>query len=142
MAETQLSVRDLHGWYGESHVLHGMSFNVNLGEVVTLLGRNGAGKTTTMRAIMGMLANRKGSIKFQGEELIHKLGGLPRWRCLRQGDIATTQEAAKCQKPRADTQRFLLHGRARKRLAGAPALPRSRWRSVRRRASLKPRNHL
>ena len=71
MAETQLCVRDLHGWYGESHVLHGMSFDVNLGEVVTLLGRNGAGKTTTMRAIMGMLANRKGSIKFQGEELIH-----------------------------------------------------------------------
>jgi branched-chain amino acid transport system ATP-binding protein len=71
MAETQLSVRDLHGWYGESHVLHGMSFDVNLGEVVTLLGRNGAGKTTTMRAIMGMLANRKGSVKFQGEELIH-----------------------------------------------------------------------
>ena len=71
MVETQLSVRDLHGWYGESHVLHGMSFDVSLGEVVTLLGRNGAGKTTTMRAIMGMLANRKGSIKFQGEELIH-----------------------------------------------------------------------
>jgi branched-chain amino acid transport system ATP-binding protein len=70
MAEAQLSVRDLNGWYGESHVLHGMSFDVNRGEVVTLLGRNGAGKTTTMRAIMGMLANRRGSIKFQGEELI------------------------------------------------------------------------
>jgi len=71
MAEAQLSVRDLNAWYGESHVLHGMSFDVNAGEVVTLLGRNGAGKTTTMRAIMGMLANRKGSIKFQGRELIH-----------------------------------------------------------------------
>jgi len=70
MAEPQLSVRDLNGWYGESHVLHGMSFDVNPGEVVTLLGRNGAGKTTTMRAIMGMLANRKGSIKFEGQELI------------------------------------------------------------------------
>ena len=70
MAEAQLSVRDLNGWYGESHVLHGMSFDVNPGEVVTLLGRNGAGKTSTMRAIMGMLANRKGSIKFHGEELI------------------------------------------------------------------------
>jgi branched-chain amino acid transport system ATP-binding protein len=70
MAEAQLSVRDLNGWYGESHVLHGMSFDVNRGEVVTLLGRNGAGKTTTMRAIMGMLANRRGSIKFNGEELI------------------------------------------------------------------------
>jgi branched-chain amino acid transport system ATP-binding protein len=70
MAEAQLSVRDLNGWYGESHVLHGMSFDVDPGEVVTLLGRNGAGKTSTMRAIMGMLANRKGSIKFHGEELI------------------------------------------------------------------------
>jgi branched-chain amino acid transport system ATP-binding protein len=81
MAEAQLSVRDLHGWYGESHVLHGMSFDVNPGEVVTLLGRNGAGKTTTMRAIMGMLANRRGSIKFQGEELI----GLKSNRIARRG---------------------------------------------------------
>jgi branched-chain amino acid transport system ATP-binding protein len=70
MAEAQLAVRDVHGWYGESHVLHGMSFEVNPGEVVTLLGRNGAGKTTTMRAIMGMLANRKGSITYGGQELI------------------------------------------------------------------------
>jgi len=70
MAEAQLSVRDLNAWYGESHVLHGMTFDVNPGEVVTLLGRNGAGKTTTMRAIMGMLTNRKGSIKFEGQELI------------------------------------------------------------------------
>ena len=70
MAEAQLSVRDVHGWYGESHVLHGMTFDVNAGEVVTLLGRNGAGKTTTMRAVMGMLAQRKGSIRFGGRELI------------------------------------------------------------------------
>jgi branched-chain amino acid transport system ATP-binding protein len=70
MAEAQLAVRDVHGWYGESHVLHGMSFEVNPGEVVTLLGRNGAGKTTTMRAIMGMLAERKGSITYGGQELI------------------------------------------------------------------------
>jgi branched-chain amino acid transport system ATP-binding protein len=71
MADAQLSVRDVHGWYGESHVLHGMTFDVKPGEVVTLLGRNGAGKTTTMRAIMGMLANRKGSINFGGSELIN-----------------------------------------------------------------------
>ena len=71
MADAQLSVRDVHGWYGESHVLHGMTFDVKPGEVVTLLGRNGAGKTTTMRAIMGMLANRKGSISFGGSELIN-----------------------------------------------------------------------
>jgi branched-chain amino acid transport system ATP-binding protein len=70
MAEAQLAVRDLHGWYGESHILHGMTFDVKAGEVVTLLGRNGAGKTTTMRAIMGMLANRKGSIAYEGHELI------------------------------------------------------------------------
>jgi branched-chain amino acid transport system ATP-binding protein len=70
MADVQLSTRDVHAWYGESHILHGMSFDVNAGEVVTLLGRNGAGKTTTMRAIMGMLANRKGSIKYQGQELV------------------------------------------------------------------------
>src|SRR5436190_7229780 len=70
MPEAQLAVRDVHGWYGESHVLHGMTFDVNAGEVVTLLGRNGAGKTTTMRAIMGMLSQRKGSITFEGRELI------------------------------------------------------------------------
>ena len=70
MSEAQLTVRDLHGWYGESHVLHGMSFDVNAGEVVTLLGRNGAGKTTTMRAIMGMLPKRQGSVHFEGKELI------------------------------------------------------------------------
>jgi branched-chain amino acid transport system ATP-binding protein len=70
MAEAQLAVRNVHGWYGESHVLHGMTFDVNAGEVVTLLGRNGAGKTTTMRAIMGMLLQRKGSITYEGRELI------------------------------------------------------------------------
>jgi branched-chain amino acid transport system ATP-binding protein len=72
MADAQLAVRDVHGWYGESHILHGMSFEVKAGEVVTLLGRNGAGKTTTMRAIMGMLANRKGSITYEGHELIRQ----------------------------------------------------------------------
>ena len=65
-----LSVKDLQAWYGESHILHGVSFDVREGEVVTLLGRNGAGKTTTMKAIMGMIANRKGSIRYGGAELI------------------------------------------------------------------------
>jgi branched-chain amino acid transport system ATP-binding protein len=69
-AEVQLSVRDLHGWYGESHILHGMTFEVKAGEVVTLLGRNGAGKTSTMRAIMGLMRDRKGSLAFEGRELI------------------------------------------------------------------------
>jgi branched-chain amino acid transport system ATP-binding protein len=70
MPEAQLAVRDVHTWYGESHILHGMSFDVNAGEVVTLLGRNGAGKTTTMRAIMGILSQRRGSIRYEGRELI------------------------------------------------------------------------
>jgi branched-chain amino acid transport system ATP-binding protein len=68
--KTLLSVGDLHAWYGESHILHGMSFTVGEGEVVTLLGRNGAGKTTTLRAIMGIVGQRNGSIAFAGEELI------------------------------------------------------------------------
>jgi branched-chain amino acid transport system ATP-binding protein len=66
----ELAVRDLHAWYGESHILHGMTFEVRRGEVVTLLGRNGAGKTTTMRSIMGLVRNRKGSIRAQGAETI------------------------------------------------------------------------
>jgi branched-chain amino acid transport system ATP-binding protein len=76
-----LKVEDLHGWYGESHILHGMSFAVGEGEVVTLLGRNGAGKTTTLRAIMGIVGQRKGSVRFQGQELV----GLPSNRIARQG---------------------------------------------------------
>jgi branched-chain amino acid transport system ATP-binding protein len=66
-----LEVRDLNSWYGESHVLHGMEFNVQEGEVVTLLGRNGAGKTTTMKSIMGLVPRRQGSIKYRGRELIN-----------------------------------------------------------------------
>ena len=65
-----LKLRDLNGWYGESHVLHGVSFDVRKGEVVTLLGRNGAGKTSTLRAIMGLLPRRAGSIMLGTEELI------------------------------------------------------------------------
>jgi branched-chain amino acid transport system ATP-binding protein len=65
-----LAVHDLHAWYGESHVLHGVSFDVRAGEVVTLLGRNGAGKTTTLKAVMGIVARRRGSIGFDGHELI------------------------------------------------------------------------
>jgi branched-chain amino acid transport system ATP-binding protein len=65
-----LEVKDLHGWYGESHVLHGVNFHVNEGEVVTLLGRNGAGRTSTMRAIMGLIGARKGSIKVRGAETV------------------------------------------------------------------------
>jgi branched-chain amino acid transport system ATP-binding protein len=62
-------VRDLHAWYGESHILHGVDFDVRSGEVVTLLGRNGAGKTTTLKALMGIEVRRRGSIRFRGEEI-------------------------------------------------------------------------
>ena len=66
-----LVVKELEAWYGESHVLHGVTFDVRPGEVVTLLGRNGAGKTTTLKSIMGILPKRKGSVTFQGKELMH-----------------------------------------------------------------------
>ena len=69
-AISALAVRDLQAWYDESHVLHGVNFDVAPGEVVTLLGRNGAGKTTTLRAIMGLIAKRTGSVQFEGRELI------------------------------------------------------------------------
>jgi branched-chain amino acid transport system ATP-binding protein len=64
-----LRVDELHAWYGESHILHGVSFAVAEGEVVTLLGRNGAGKTTTLRGIMGIVPQRRGSVVFRGSEL-------------------------------------------------------------------------
>jgi len=67
---TILDVKNLEAWYGESHILHGMNFTVNAGEVVTLLGRNGAGKTTTLKSIMGMLGKRAGSVRFNDRELI------------------------------------------------------------------------
>jgi branched-chain amino acid transport system ATP-binding protein len=70
MPEPMLTIADLHAWYGESHVLHGVSFDVHPGEVVTLLGRNGAGKTTTLKSIMGIVTRRQGSIRFEGRELI------------------------------------------------------------------------
>ena len=65
-----LSVKNLEAWYGESHILHGINFDVKAGEVVTLLGRNGAGKTTTLKSIMGMIGKRTGSVRFNSQELI------------------------------------------------------------------------
>jgi len=65
-----LAVDNLQAWYGESHILHGVSFDVLPGEVVTLLGRNGAGKTTTLKSIMGIVGSRTGSVRFEGRELI------------------------------------------------------------------------
>ena len=65
-----LSVKDLQAWYGESHILHGVAFDVHQGEVVTLLGRNGAGKTTTLKSVMGIVGQRAGSVRFEGRELV------------------------------------------------------------------------
>src|SRR5689334_16927694 len=67
---TILDVKNLEAWYGESHILHGMNFTVNAGEVVTLLGRNGAGKTTTLKSIMGIIGKRTGSVRFNEQEII------------------------------------------------------------------------
>ena len=68
-----LAVRGLNAWYGESQVLHGASFDVRAGEVVTLLGRNGAGKTTTLRSIMGIVPRREGEIRFEGRDIARLL---------------------------------------------------------------------
>ncbi|MBC7599520.1 MAG: ABC transporter ATP-binding protein [Polaromonas sp.] len=80
MLNELLKIEDLHAWYGESHILHGVNLSVHEGEVVTLLGRNGAGRTTTLRAIVGMTGALKGSIKIKGEEAIklapHKVARL------------------------------------------------------------------
>jgi branched-chain amino acid transport system ATP-binding protein len=70
MPEPLLAVRELHAWYGESHVLHGVDFEIRAGETVTLLGRNGAGKTTTLKSIMGIVSRRRGSVRVEGRELI------------------------------------------------------------------------
>ena len=67
-----LAVENLQAWYGESHILHGVTFDVQQGEVVTLLGRNGAGKTTTLKSLMGMVGKRTGSVRFEGRELIDR----------------------------------------------------------------------
>jgi len=71
-----LEISDLHAWYGESHILHGVNMNVRQGEVVTLLGRNGAGRTTTLRAILGLTGSRKGSVRINGTES----AGMPTFR--------------------------------------------------------------
>jgi len=87
MPESLLEVRDLHAWYGESHILHGVEFEIRRGEMVTLLGRNGAGKTTTLKAIMGIVGRRRGSVVaaiffyfFDGASPEVSICGL--WACL------------------------------------------------------------
>jgi branched-chain amino acid transport system ATP-binding protein len=81
MGKPYLEISGLQGWYGESHVLHGVDLRVEEGEIVTLLGRNGAGRTSTLRAVMGLIGSRRGSIRVRGEETI----GLPTHRIARLG---------------------------------------------------------
>src|SRR5437867_3039610 len=81
MPEPLLEVRGLQAWYGESHILHGVDFEIHPGEMVTLLGRNGAGKTTTLKSIMGIVSRRRGSVRLGGGETI----GLPSNRIARLG---------------------------------------------------------
>jgi len=76
-----LEIHDLNAWYGESHVLHGINLTVHPGEVVCLLGRNGAGRTTTLRAILGLVGQRTGSIQVNGQEVI----GMPTYRVAKLG---------------------------------------------------------
>jgi branched-chain amino acid transport system ATP-binding protein len=70
MAEALLKVDDLQAWYGESHILHGVDFEIGRGELVTLLGRNGAGKTTTLKSVMGIVGKRSGSVTFEGRQTV------------------------------------------------------------------------
>jgi branched-chain amino acid transport system ATP-binding protein len=83
-----LQTKGLNAWYGESHILHGVDFEVRAGEVVTLLGRNGAGKTTTLKSVMGMVERRSGSVLFQGTEMI----GFPSNRIARLGIAVCPEE--------------------------------------------------
>jgi branched-chain amino acid transport system ATP-binding protein len=69
--KTLLKIADLHAWYGESHILHGVDFSIREGELVTLLGRNGAGRSTTLKAILGLTGKRTGSIQIEGVETVH-----------------------------------------------------------------------
>ncbi len=69
-ATAHLQVQELHAWYGESHILHGVTLDVNRGELVTLLGRNGAGKTTTLRTILGLVDRRSGRVALDGQDLL------------------------------------------------------------------------
>ena len=89
-----IRLKDVHSWYGESHIMHGVSIDVMPGEVVTLLGRNGAGRTTTLRAIMGLTGKRTGSIQVNGKETIamppHQIARLGLGYCPEERGIMTS----------------------------------------------------
>ncbi|MFY2844268.1 ABC transporter ATP-binding protein [Achromobacter ruhlandii] len=80
-ARPMLEIRELHAWYGESHILHGIDLDVKAGECITLLGRNGAGRSSTLKSVLGLVGRRSGSIKVQGQETI----GLPPHKIARRG---------------------------------------------------------
>ena len=80
-ARSMLEIRDLHAWYGESHILHGIDLDVKAGECITLLGRSGAGRSSTLKSVLGLVGRRSGSIKVQGQETI----GLPPHKIARRG---------------------------------------------------------
>ncbi|MFY2569748.1 ABC transporter ATP-binding protein [Achromobacter ruhlandii] len=80
-ARSMLEIRDLHAWYGESHILHGIDLDVKAGECITLLGRNGAGRSSTLKSVLGLVGRRSGSIKVQGQETV----GLPPHKIARRG---------------------------------------------------------
>src|SRR5262249_53534556 len=90
-----LQVDKLQAWYGESHILHGVNFDIRPGELVTLLGRNGAGKTTTLRSLMGMVPRREGSVLLEGTETIR----LPPHRVARLGMALCPGERGICASP-------------------------------------------
>ena len=89
-----IRLKDVHSWYGESHIMHGVSIDVMPGEVVTLLGRNGAGRTTTLRAIMGLIGKRTGSIQINGVETVrmapHQIARLGLGYCPEERAIMTS----------------------------------------------------
>jgi branched-chain amino acid transport system ATP-binding protein len=115
MAQEMLKIENLQAWYGESHILHGVEFSVQEGEIVTLLGRNGAGRTTTLRAIMGLVASRTGSVLIKGVEAVglapHKIARLGLGYCPEERGIfasLSTQENLLLPPPLKGTQGMQL----------------------------------
>ncbi|KAG1433504.1 hypothetical protein G6F57_022100 [Rhizopus arrhizus] len=112
MSETQagasanlLEIRNLHAWYGESHILHGIDLDVKPGECVTLLGRNGAGRSSTLKSILGLVGRRSGSIKVQGQETV----GMPTHKIARRGIGYCPEERGIYASLSAEENLMLLH---------------------------------
>jgi branched-chain amino acid transport system ATP-binding protein len=98
MTQMAIDIRDLHAWYGESHILHGVNLSVQQGQLVTLLGRNGVGRTTTLRALMGLTGRRTGSITLRGHDAMalapYKIAGLGIGYCPEERGIYSTLTVA------------------------------------------------